>query len=258
MLTVTAAASVTALTTLAAVKAEMRITDTSQDAYLTSRIDDASAMIADHCNRVFARETVTEVFRPRRMRHEPLMLARTPVIAINAVLEDGDIIAGGSNTIVVWSANGGVVTLAGGGALPTDPPATPGSLWDNGGMVCITDGSAPAPAVAVYEVDTSAGFVWRLDADGDDRVPWFAERVSISYDAGWVLPGLTGRNLPAAVERACVLTVAAWASARGRDPLLRSEAVEGVGSSSWIATDNTGALPPQAVDALARYISYTW
>lgn len=86
------------LTTLATVKAECGITDTSEDANIETWIDQASDACAAYCNRVFGQETVTETFRNRFnfvYRHEnklpSILLQRNPITAIT-VTEDGTVL----------------------------------------------------------------------------------------------------------------------------------------------------------------------
>lgn len=89
ILTVTVPAATFALTDLASVQAEMDLTGTTTDAaYLQTQIGAASAAIASWCGRVFARETVREIWRPDRAA-EYLMLARFPVASITSVIVDG-------------------------------------------------------------------------------------------------------------------------------------------------------------------------
>ncbi|MCA1971315.1 MAG: phage head-tail connector protein [Caenispirillum sp.] len=76
------------LTTLDTVKAELGITDTSLDTYLTRAINAASEQIEGHCGRVFGSRTVSEVFRLDRCRPR-IMLNHWPVTAVGSVTEDG-------------------------------------------------------------------------------------------------------------------------------------------------------------------------
>lgn len=93
---------------------------------------------------------------------------------------------------------------------------------------------------------------WELDGatlyrlSGDLRCLWNAYRVDIVYASGFVLLD----SLPFDVERAAILTVAAWHMGRARDPMLRSETAEGIGAASYIAGATMPALPPQAVSIL--------
>jgi hypothetical protein len=105
-----------------------------------------------------------------------------------------------------------------------------------------------------YDVSLGSGLLYRLANDA--RVPWAAQRVEVTFQAGWILPGASSRNLPFDIERACLLIVSASAAGSTRDPMLRSETIEGVGSASWIASAEMGSLPPQA-EALLRPYSKT-
>jgi hypothetical protein len=172
--------------------------------YLLDLIDAASFAIANHCNRAFARETVTETVRP--CGSGPLILSRAPVVGDVAVLLDGNAV-------------------------------TPDTM----------------------ECNRSAGLLYRLD--GWRRSPWYGRSAVVTYTAGWILPedsafgtALPADRLPADVEQACLTLVAARIAGRGRDPMLRSESTEGVGSASYIATADMGAMPPQATAALAPYL----
>lgn len=98
LLTVTAAATATDLTTLEAFKAELAIAHGDGDEWIKRAIPRASAAIATWCNRVFAQETLSEQFRldapsPGGDRvagnTDHLLLGRWPVSSIAAVTEDG-------------------------------------------------------------------------------------------------------------------------------------------------------------------------
>jgi len=100
LLTVTAFADSYDLTVLETVKAELGIelSDTSQDSNLTRLIHETSAAISKICNRVFAEETVSEVFRNLGDRawdgrigersYESIILRRRPISSITSVFED--------------------------------------------------------------------------------------------------------------------------------------------------------------------------
>jgi hypothetical protein len=77
------------LTVLSTVKSELQITDTADDAFLSSCIRQASGMIASYCNRVFAKESVRETFRLLRSR-PALMLSRYPVTEVTGISVDGE------------------------------------------------------------------------------------------------------------------------------------------------------------------------
>lgn len=107
-----------------------------------------------------------------------------------------------------------------------------------------------------YELDADAGMLWRLASD--ERAAWRARKITVAYTAGYLLPGQVGRTLPADVERACILMVAAQYNAQGRDPMLRSDGAQGIGQVSYLdPRAGMEAMPPQAAALLWRYRSLT-
>jgi hypothetical protein len=84
------------LTDLATVKAELKITDGTQDTQLSAWITQASGEIASYCNRKFLKETIKQTFRVlfvrglQRERFEQIVLARSPVSAISSVVMDSN------------------------------------------------------------------------------------------------------------------------------------------------------------------------
>lgn len=139
ILTVVTAADSYDLTTLATVKAEMKIAsgETKFDALISNDwIPQASAAVATYCNRVFALESVTETFRHVRCLSE-LLLSRFPVSSITTVEVDGVTldadeyeIASDSGILyrlssdcrIEWNASKIVVTYDGGYALLGELP----------------------------------------------------------------------------------------------------------------------------------------
>jgi hypothetical protein len=89
MLTITTPAQSFDLTVLDTVRAELRITDRAEDENLARWIRQASGVVAEYCNRVFARETVSETFR-LATRESDLLLSRYPVVSIASVVENGE------------------------------------------------------------------------------------------------------------------------------------------------------------------------
>lgn len=113
------------------------------------------------------------------------------------------------------------------------------------------DGTALTLATDVL-LDADSGVLHRLS--GDTPCDWYANKVEVAYQGGWVLPGSSGANLPADIERACQITVAAMAAGTGRDPQLRSESADGIGSASWLdPRADDGALPWSAAALLAPW-----
>lgn len=113
-------------------------------------------------------------------------------------------------------------------------------------VLSVTEDGTALPASA-YEL--SGALLYRLEAER--RVPWAIDRkIEITYDSGYDL--LT--DLPHDLERACLEVIKAQYHARGRDPLLRSDSVEGIGSSAWLdPRAGMEALPPQAAALAAPY-----
>ncbi len=92
ILTTITPATVTALTDVPSVQAELGLTGQTEAGYLRGQIAQASAAISSWCGRAFAQETVREVWRPDRCV-ESLSLARFPVTNIASVVEDGTTLA---------------------------------------------------------------------------------------------------------------------------------------------------------------------
>jgi hypothetical protein len=98
-------------------------------------------------------------------------------------------------------------------------------------------------AVTDYELDGS--LLYRLS--GDYRIQWRATVIQENYAAGYTL--LT--DLPQDIERACLIVLQAIHSSRGRDPHIRSESADGVGSVSYLDPRSVSdALPAQAITLL--------
>ena len=215
-LTVTVPATVKKLTTLARVKAELGLTDTSADAVLTDLITQASDAIATECHRVWGRETVTETLPGTGRRL--LGLSRTPLITITSITEDGVAVTDYTIEDAAQGAlareNGWWPTVAGG--------------WDS--------------------VAYSSGYIWPIPA-----LRW---RYAITYQAGFILPEEATPNLPGGVERAAIETVKSWYAMRsGRDPALVAVAMgtERVQYAAPGATAAISALPPIALSLLAPW-----
>lgn len=86
-LSVVTASSTFDLTVLSTLKADLGITNNDEDAKISRFINLASNMCAVYCDRVFARETVTETYRlPTTLN--ALALSRYPLASITSVVED--------------------------------------------------------------------------------------------------------------------------------------------------------------------------
>lgn len=219
MFTVTTAATVTALTTLAAVKTELDITGTDENDWLLAQIAVATDQICSYLNvpvagdgtKTLGRETIVETIRfphntvwgPQRnfVERKDIILSRHPVLSVSSVVEDGT-------------------------ALTTDE----------------------------YELDGAQGTLSRLTTD-DFKRTWFANKVVVTYVAGWLLPGETGRTLPYDIEDACIQLVKAERFARKRDPMLKGEETAGIGRNDyWVgATPGGNSIPSDIAAALDPY-----
>lgn len=73
-----------------------------------------------------------------------------------------------------------------------------------------------------------AGLLYRVESDGR-RIAWLPGRYAIDYESGFVLPGETGRTLPADIERAAIIAVNNLHHARGRNHAQKVSEVEGIG-----------------------------
>jgi hypothetical protein len=93
------------------------------------------------------------------------------------------------------------------------------------------------------------GFLFRLDEAGQ-QTTWPAGRYLIEYDAGFVLPGEAGRNLPPAIERAALILAKGMFLARSRDPAIRSEEIYEVYKASFTPIGSATRGLPQEVEGL--------
>lgn len=80
---------------------------------------------------------------------------------------------------------------------------------------------------------------------------WLGRHVVIRYTAGFNLPA----GLPRSIEAACKDVIFSLYASGTRDRGIRSETVEGVGSTTYVASGSDGALPiaPDRLMALERW-----
>lgn len=182
------------LTTINSVKAELGISDNSEDEHLYRWIRQASGVIADYCNRVFAEETLEETFRSAT-NADTLVLARCPIVSIASIVENG-----------------------------------------------------VALAEADYEIASASGTLIRLC--DDTRTCWPTGKIVVTFTAGYALLG----DLPYGVERAAITLVSQYRHDAGRNPNIRSESTDGLGSTSWFdGAGSRGGLPPEVVGLLQSF-----
>ncbi len=204
--TVVVPASTHDLTVLDTVKDELDITNSSQDARLNRWIAEASGFIESYCNRTFAEEQVSELWRSNghmgRFHHHHhhhegvgfLQLRRFPVTTIDSITEDD------------------------GTALTSDD----------------------------YEIDAERGWLWRMSGQvsgvGGCRRLWCASKLVVTYTAGYAL--LDG--LPYGIETACIEAIKHRSAARSRDPNLKMQEIPGeLVQQWWVPGANEDGVPPE-------------
>lgn len=107
------------------------------------------------------------------------------------------------------------------------------------------DGTSLSPSQ--YEANPQSSIVIRLESD---RQCFWCGKVTVSYSAGFTLV----TNLPWPIERACIETVKVLWFGGGRDPLLKSESVDGLGSQDyWVRDGAASALPSEVVALLGPH-----
>lgn len=170
--------------------------DGSQDEYIDRLNASKSGLFENLCNRVFARETLRDVFRLHtgygnfygglhgaEYGVNPLILSRRPVTGITSVIDR-------SGTL--------------------DP--------------------------TLYEVAPETGFLTRLHARGDGTfipVGWSGPTVTVTFTAGYLLPEDQGRDLPYEIEEAVIALMRGAFKGKDRDPALRSQSDGGIGNQSF-------------------------
>lgn len=182
------------LTDLANLKAEIGTDSGFDDTQLGKFITQASNIIAQYCNRVFAIETVAETFRFGTFGAHNLMLSRYPITEVVSIIEVETTLTGPD-----------------------------------------------------YGLDPETGILDRFDSS--DRVScWQSGKTVITYKAGYTLP--TG--LPAGIEHACILLVKQFVASGDRDPMVRAEGNDGVGTTEFFSGGGTG-LPPEVEGLISAH-----
>lgn len=113
-----------------------------------------------------------------------------------------------------------------------------------------------ADQISGLVIDRKAGL---LSCPPEARHHWHPGHYVLTYQAGYVPPSVaedgtvqTG-TLPPVISRAVILTASALWAAGDRDPNLKSESVQGVGSTSWATASGTGGMPQSAADMLKQF-----
>lgn len=180
-----------ALASLADLKADLGITDSSTDAALERRILSASALIESYCNRQF-RRSVDLVERVAGYGTARLLLARTPIESVASVTYDEALVPASAYEIEPDSRGEGWALYASAG-------------W-----------SWTAPAVQTIDEMPVA-------LAGMER-----RTFEVMYTGGYYLPNDTvksGVALPAVLTEACLMLAATMWSERGRGANVMAESV---------------------------------
>ncbi|UPY35501.1 hypothetical protein [Sediminicoccus sp. KRV36] len=108
-----------------------------------------------------------------------------------------------------------------------------------------------------FEVDQRAALIHRLVSD--QRTYWSERKITVVYISGYILPDVgSGVDLPADIQRACILAVASAHLGRGRDAMVRSESAQDVGLVSYLDPRAEAlGLPPQVAGMLQPYVQVT-
>ncbi len=116
-------------------------------------------------------------------------------------------------------------------------------------VVSVSSITLDGVALTAPEYETESGMVRYLDSAGMPR-PWSGWPVVITYTTGYALPG----SAPAALAEICIGLVVRGYQAGVRDPSIRREVVEGVGSVDYF--DRPG--PALALDDADRAALAPW
>lgn len=107
-----------------------------------------------------------------------------------------------------------------------------------------------------FLTDQATGQLRRLNSYGD-AAAWTGETIVAVYSAGYNLPDQSpvagAKNLPDDIEDAVSRMVYTRYAERQRDPLVKSEFVDGVGRTEYIVPSADGNLDPGVEDLLDNY-----
>jgi len=292
-LEISAAATEKKLTTVTRVRSDLNLT-TETDEYLESVIDTCSDFISAYLSQdsdetgqvTIGRETLQETFWDAASEKE-LWLGRAPVGDIVSISEDTTAVArqltGSDGAIAESDATftsagasfssdyvGKAISVVGAGDSGGDLTTSVASVTSET-EVELTDAALTTVSGASYTVDNpafSTGYVVRKQngrlgkRSAGYPTPFTARQIVVSYTAGWILPGQTGRTLPQDIEDACVLLVrrkldqlrAGDTSAPGS--LIKKESIPGIGTLEYESSgsvDWIDGLPMDVHTLIARY-----
>lgn len=285
MLSVLTPPMTTALTTVAAVRAELKLTTEAHDLALERLIADATAAIEARLDRVCARRKLRETLAG--VDDTILQLAMPPVAHVARVTCRGEVVtdyevsdanAGHLYREAGWASREAYRSLLSESPMPGHGPRDWGieyfSAWflpgDNYGPVTtiaavaatktLTDAAAAFPALLapgdvielVSDAGNNIGARTVVSATSSEIV---VQEALVEEAAGPAI-ALRIRTLPRDIERACIETSAAWWAAAGRDPGIASKRVADVTINYRDEADAGGAghLPPRALGLLTPWV----
>lgn len=270
------------LTSLAEAKDELSIptTDVSNDARLSRYITQASASIANYCNRVFAIETIQDQIFIQQDAYPyqvpggvyALQLARWPLVNTAVVPFSGN--THGTTTVDgIASTAGltaGMLVFAADGSLPagTQILGTPGAnsltltnaatssetaLSFTTGVQVIQTLSVGDTQTLVYgtdfTIDAAKGWLIRLNSWTGVSTRWEAEPVMVQYQAGYA-------PIPSDLDDAVLRLITLRFRGKGRDPMLVEQTQGPMGTQRyWVGNTpgQRGQFPPEIESLLQTY-----
>lgn len=201
--------------TLADFQADWGVTDQTVVSFLTRTITRCSSAAAHYCKRVFGLESVRDIIVAPHS-HWPS--------AASAACE------------ALFLSRWPVVTV----------------------NMVIADG-AVLIAGQDFIVDAINGRLLRLNGSGA-IVAWQAHQTTVEYSAGYLLPSqnpnsfpTAAQPLPADLADAVSRMVYTRYAERRRDPLVKSEFIEGIGRIEYLVSDPEGNLSPDVAQILDHY-----
>lgn len=214
--TVLTAAPTRNLIDLGTVRDDWGMYPSENDEFLERSISRCSAAVEQFCNRPFAIEQLKDEFSLSRESYPNMMVRDLEVLQL--------------------------------------------SRWPIASVVSVTeDGKALTKDVDFRVVD-EPGQLIRLDTQGFVQ-PWKGDLVSVVYYSGYILPGMNAANypvgsptLPPDVEDAVSRMVYMRFAQRQRDPLVKSEVVEGIGRTDYLTpAGSAGNMTDDITDILDNY-----
>lgn len=122
----------------------------------------------------------------------------------------------------------------------------------------VEDSDDTAISASLYQADLDAGLVYRVDSLGNLDSWGFAKAVAV-YVAGYLLPDNVSPTLPSEIEDATIALVKAMRHARERDPLLKSDQVDGLGRQDfWVSTGDSSEFPEEVRRLLEPHVLRTF